>query len=175
MNHKTIFAIDPGTEESGFVFYNHPFIPRKGKIKNKLILDIISESAFDILVCEMIASYGMPVGQTTFETCVWIGRFLQLAELKGKHTALVFKKKYNPEIGAESVNQCICKNNKAKDKNIRQAIIDMYPATGGGKIPPVGIKSNPGPLFGISGDMWSALAVAITYKKSKDYQRRCEE
>jgi len=43
---------------------------------------------------------------------------------------------------------------KAKDTNIRQALIDM--------IGPQGKKSCPGPTFGMSSHTWAALAVAIT-------------
>ena len=62
----------------------------------------------------------------------------------------------------ESVCMHLCKNNRAKDGNVRQAILDRYPATGGGKNPQVGTKKAPGPLYGVSGHAWQALAVAIT-------------
>ena len=46
----------------------------------------------------------------------------------------------------------LCGTMKAKDANIRQALIDKH-----GK---VGTAKNKGPLYGISSHLWSALAVA---------------
>ena len=46
-----------------------------------------------------------------------------------------------------------------RDANIRQALIDRY---GPGKDRAIGRKLSPGPLYGLSGDCWSALAVAVT-------------
>jgi hypothetical protein len=42
---------------------------------------------------------------------------------------------------------------RAKDANIRQALIDRFGA--------VGTKKMPGPLFGVSSHYWAALAVAV--------------
>lgn len=174
MTHNTIMAIDPGNERSGFVIMKGLKIIDAGKLSNDIVMETIRYEIYSILVCEMIASYGMAVGQTVFDTCVWIGRFLQAAKMENKETGIVFRKKEQKEKGIESVCMYICHNARAKDKNIRQAIIDMYPATGGGKIQQVGTKKQPGPLYGISGDMWSALAIAITYQGSKEYRRLCE-
>ena len=49
----------------------------------------------------------------------------------------------------------VCGSARAKDANIRQAIIDRC----GG---PESIKKG-GPLYKVSGDVWSALAVALTW------------
>ena len=49
----------------------------------------------------------------------------------------------------------LCHDSKAKDANIRQALIDRFG--------PVGTKNNPAPMFGMAGDMWAALAVAVTW------------
>jgi hypothetical protein len=102
----------------------------------------------------MIACYGMPVGATVFETCVWIGRFI---EAWGDEFTKVYRKETKMHL---------CQTMRAKDSNIRQAIIDRYPATGGGKKPQIGTKAQPGPLYGVSKDVWAALAVAITFAET---------
>jgi len=53
----------------------------------------------------------------------------------------------------------ICGSARAKDQNIRQALIDRY----GGKETAIGKKQNPGPLYGIKADEWQALGLAITF------------
>ena len=81
------------------------------------------ESA-DFLALEMIASYGMAVGKEVFETCVWIGRFQQ----KWRWPAEV------RFVYRQDVKLHLCGSPRAKDANIRQALLDMFPSTGGGKI-----------------------------------------
>jgi len=145
-----ILAIDPGNEQSAYVFYN-PLIKeigKKGIEKNDDILRIIQQYDNDKLVIEMIASYGMGVGKTVFETCLWVGRFIQAAH--PKDTSLIYRK---------DEKMFLCHSMKAKDGNIRQAILDLY----GGKDKAIGNKKHPGPLYGVSKDIWAALAVAITY------------
>jgi hypothetical protein len=56
------------------------------------------------------------------------------------------------------VKSHICHSAKANDANIRQALIDRY----NGKDAAIGKKAKPGPLYGVSGDMWAALAVGLT-------------
>jgi hypothetical protein len=58
-----------------------------------------------------------------------------------------------------AVKLALCGDSRAKDANIRQALIDRF----GGKDAAVGRKAAPGPLYGISRDVWSALAIAVTY------------
>ena len=100
----------------------------------------------DKLIIEMIASYGMAVGKEVFETCVWIGRFVELARLQGIETQYIYRKE-------EKMN--ICNSMKAKDSNIRQALIDRFGV--------VGTKKNPGWFYGVSKDVWAAIAVGVTY------------
>ena len=115
----------------------------------------------------MPACYGMAVGRTVFDTCRWVGRFQDRFESKSDILShLVYRKAQNKEDGIEGVCMHICKNNRAKDSNVRQAIIDRYPATGGGKTPQIGTKAQPGPLYGVSADVWAALAVAITFAET---------
>jgi hypothetical protein len=58
-----------------------------------------------------------------------------------------------------TVKAHLCRSAKAKDSNVRQALIDLF----GGKENAIGTKKTPGPLYGISGDVWAALAVAVTW------------
>jgi hypothetical protein len=96
------------------------------------------------IAIEMIASYGMAVGADVFQTCVEIGRFVEVA---GEHVSLVFRR---------DVKMHLCGSARAKDANIRQALLD--------RLGPVGTKKAPGPLYGVKSHIWAALAVAVTYE-----------
>lgn len=156
-----ILAIDPGTNESGWCLYNGQRVVECGVMTNDLILKGLVGKAIsaDLLALEMIASYGMPVGREVFETCVWIGRFIQA--WNGNYR-LIYRK---------DVKLHLCGTTKAKDPNVRQALIDLFPATGGGKTPQIGTKAQPGPLYGVSSHAWPALGVAITAANAKASQR----
>jgi hypothetical protein len=58
----------------------------------------------------------------------------------------------------------LCGSMKAKDANVRQVLLDRY---GPGKAKAVGLKRSPGPLYGFSKDLWSALAVGITWIETR--------
>jgi hypothetical protein len=150
-----ILAIDPGTTQSGWCILDDGFIQDCGVMPNDELVEMLAKpdvgTPIRFLAIEMIASYGMAVGREVFETCVWIGRFKQ-AWPTPDAVRLVYRK---------DVKLHLCGTTKAKDANIRQALIDLFPATGGGKTPQIGIKSQPGPLFGVSSHAWPALGVAI--------------
>ena len=153
----TVLAIDPGNEMSAYVVYDperHEVL-RAEKLENERVLSAVNfysvAKPADILAIEMVACYGMPVGKTVFETALWTGRFI---ERWGRDFRLVYR---------SEVKMHLCGNMRAKDANVRQAIMDLFPATGGGKTPQIGTKAKPGPLYGISGDMFAALGVALTY------------
>lgn len=155
----TILAIDPGTTQSGWVLYDTPsmlhFAGRVlhcGVCKNHDMLYHVERATHDQIAIEMIASYGMAVGREVFETCVWIGRFTQ-AWRDPEAVQYVYRR---------DVKLHLCGSPRAKDPNVRQALIDLFPATGGGKVPQVGTKGAPGPLYGVSSHVWPALGVAVT-------------
>lgn len=146
-----ILAIDPGTTESAFVMCEKDYEPRYiGKVSNDEMLEIIEEADYDELVIEMIASYGMAVGREVFETCVWIGRFWQASTADKK--SYIYRKD-------EKMN--LCGSTKAKDTNIRVALIDRFAKHDfkNGK----GTKKNPDWFYGFKKDIWAAYAVAVTY------------
>ena len=148
-----LLAIDPGTTESAWVEYDTEkrAVVQWAKEPNVTVLRRIEASDAANLSIEMIASYGMAVGREVFETCVWIGRFVQIWEnILGDPARLVYRKE---------VKMHLCGSARAKDPNVRQALIDRF---GGSKEAAIGKKATPGPLYGLSGDGWAALGVAVT-------------
>ena len=140
-----IFAIDPGTTHSGWTLFDGGRVIDSGVHPNHDVLTWVKDGqGADVLAIEMIAGMGMTVGQTTFETVRWIGRFQQ-AWRDPEAVRLVYRR---------DVKQTLCGSQQAKDKNIRQALIDRVGAQG--------TKKAPGPTYGVSSHAWSALAVAVT-------------
>lgn len=145
-----ILAIDPGNIESAYCLIDaKTYKPIEfGKIDNYQMLIKLGELNYDKLIVEMIASYGMAVGASVFDTCVWIGRFIQ------KRKCADYEYIYRKE---EKMN--LCYTMKAKDSNIRQALIDRFGE--------VGVKSHPGFFYGFKKDIWAAFAVGVTYLDKK--------
>jgi len=147
-----IFAIDPGTTHSGLVIMVDGRVTSSGVHENSEVLDELGIHRGTPVAIEMIASYGMAVGKEVFETCLWIGRMLQVAGQD--RVRLVYRK---------DVKLHLCGSPRAKDANIRQALIDRW----GGKAEAVGTIKKPGPLYGVKSHAWSALAVAVTALETK--------
>ena len=143
-----ILAIDPGPTKSAYVIWDgerileHDIIPSEDIIKTLEPGRYLSHCAI-----EMIACYGMAVGAEVFETCVWIGRFIERWNAYTGGLPLT-------RIPRKRVALNLCQSNRAKDANVRQSLID--------RIGPPGRKKEPGPTFGIAGDEWAALGVAVT-------------
>jgi hypothetical protein len=147
-----IIAIDPGTSKSAFVIYDEgDGILSTGTATNEGLLIKLRENEehCDLVVVEMIEGMGMAVGREVFETCVWIGRFIDSFE-DGWHFEFVTRREEK---------LLLCGSMRAKDKNVRQALIDMHGARG--------TKKNPGPTYGVTGDAWSALAVATVWDERR--------
>jgi hypothetical protein len=152
-------AIDPGNEESALLIYDtEAKVPWSWeKCPNEDALERIdARASADTMAIEMVASYGMAVGASVFETCVWAGRFIE--RWMASYGMLVARPKEPIRVYRREVKLHICGTARAKDANIRQALIDRY----GGKQQAIGLKKTPGPLYGMTGDCWAALAVAVT-------------
>ena len=132
-----ILGIDPGTEKSAYCLLLDGTISEFRIVPNDQMFFILRspEREVDVAI-EMVASYGMPVGKEVFETVKWIGKFEYVFELCGLKVREVFRK---------DIKIHFCQSMKAKDSNIRQALLDRY-----GKEATKGIHK----------DMWSALAIA---------------
>jgi hypothetical protein len=139
-----ILAIDPGTTESGYVVFEDGRARDAGVIPNRQMIGYIKCWDYPVIAIEMIASYGMAVGAEVFETVRWIGRFQQACH-DPEAVRLIYRK---------DVKMHLCGTTRAKDPNIRQALIDKLGAPG--------TKKAPGPTYGVKSHAWAALAVAVT-------------
>lgn len=142
----SILAVDPGTLQSGWVVMSGRRVVESGISPNAEALARVAAWPHALAI-EMIASYGMPVGAEVFETCVWIGRFVQ-AYRHSSLAQLIYRK---------DVKLHLCGTSRAKDPHIRQALIDL--------IGPQGFKKAPGPTYGVKSHAWAALGVAATALK----------
>lgn len=145
-----IIAVDPGTHESAYCVLDGDKIVEFDKVENMAMMDILASYSVvpNRLAIEMIASYGMAVGKEVFETCVWIGRFIE-----------AFKGPYR-YVYRREVKLHICHSPKANDSNIRQALIDRFGEPG--------VKKAPGKLYGMKKDIWSAFAIGLTAQETKE-------
>ena len=160
-------GIDPGPKTSGVVAIRECGVTEcEAANDNQDLLNWLADLNHDvewsydsIVLIEWIESYGMPVGAETFHTCRWVGRFQQAALDAGMAVELVPRK---------TVKMTLCGSMRAKDSNVRQALIDRY---GGSRGVAVGTKKKPGPLYGVSGHAWSALAVVEAWKMDNKVAR----
>ncbi|MFK5689580.1 hypothetical protein ACI3EY_07925 [Ornithinimicrobium sp. LYQ92] len=149
-----ILAIDPGNIESGWCVIDADTCRPLdfGKTDNEDLLERLQLSGLvvDKAVIEMVASYGMAVGKTVFDTCVWVGRFYETIPYTHIPVDLVYR---------QPVKVHHCHSAKAKDSNVRQALVDRF-APGQpnhGK----GTKAEPGWFHGFRADIWQAYALAV--------------
>jgi hypothetical protein len=141
---RTISAIDPGPAESAIVQWTGKGLIYAGIHPNDYVLRQLREGCFDGLwAVEMVACYGMPVGKEVFETCLMIGRIQEIASNRCLDCRLVTR---------HQVKIHHCHSARAKDSNIRQALVDKYGEPG--------TKKDPGKTYGLKSHLWSAFAVA---------------
>lgn len=138
----TVYALDPGSEQSALVAFDGRTIHFKRILPNDNLLALIRASGPALkgvrFVIERIGHYGsgMPAGNTVFQTCYFSGECCEAARAVG---ALV------EYVSRPTVKTHLCGNPRAKDANVSQALRDKYP---------------PEMLKGIAKDLWAALAVA---------------
>lgn len=153
-----IIAIDPAPVKSGFVLADKLKIINIGIHENEKIRFMLKVKQHNLsaFAIELVKSYGMSVGQSIFDTCIETGRFIESYNCDNS----VFK------YSRKEIVTYICGSSKAKDGNVRQSLIDLYAEHYGLTDKTViGTKKDPGPLYGVSNDMWSALAVSVYHQK----------
>jgi hypothetical protein len=145
---KNVIGIDPANKQSAFCAFNGRMIQCElidnQNFFNEVLRSFVNNN-IDMVYIETIQAMGMPSGAAVFETCFYIGRLQLLCE----QNKIPYEMVKRTEIKLHH-----CNTTRAKDTNIRQALIDRF----GDK----GTKKEPGFFFGISGnDQWSACAIAL--------------
>ena len=149
-----VFAIDPGAVQSGYVVVSDTdSIGAFGKIDNEQLIKYLRRlpGNIDMLVVESTRPRGMPASMQLFDALMWAGRFIEAA-YPTPHAL----------VDRSSVKLHITGRSASKDQNVVAALIDRYGGSGG-KAAAVGWKATPGPLYGVSRDVWQALALGLTY------------
>lgn len=148
-----VLAVDPGNEKSAYLLFDGKRAVEYGILENNELLAGIATRNATRMAIEGVQCYGMPVGKETFDTCIWIGRFME--RFSASNTDVIYR---------SEVKLHLCRSVRAKDPHIRQSLIDRF---GPGKDRAIGKKATPGPLYGVSSHCWSALAVAVTWWDTK--------
>lgn len=187
---QMLLAIDPGFTESAIVTYDgeRPLLHSKwanASLLRELHVGSAFEGVTDVVI-EWVSHYGtgMAVGNEVFETCMWIGRFIEA--WWQRHGGDKFGLSFPQLVKRATVKTHICGKAAANDSNIRQALIDRWGgnsvAIGGKKCKQckgtgnMGTKRQPfqctchgglqtpaGPLKEIRADEWQALGLAVCY------------
>jgi len=162
-----LLAIDPGTRQSAWVLMDttatvpvrladgsraeRPRLIDFGIVPNDdlllLLRGIAADRSTDAAVIERVQPLGMSVSDDVFETVYWSGRFAEALHPRSTY-----------RLGRKVVKAHLCGTTRAKDPNVNAVVKDRY-----GGDTAKGTKASPGPLYGVSRDVWAALAVGLAW------------
>jgi hypothetical protein len=124
----SVLAIDPGSAQSAWLRFENGRPQGFGITANDVLVRALRTGGLpDVVVIEKVESYGMAVGAEVFDTVFWSGRF---AEAANRATVVMLPRRV--------VKLALCGDSRAKDANIRQALIDRF-----GGSAAVGRKASP--------------------------------
>lgn len=163
----SILAIDPGTTESAWLVLGSagpglgPEPWAFAKVPNARLRQILaaemSREIAAVVIERIEPRYGRQIGMETLVTCEWVGRFAELAAPAVPVSLL----------RRSAILQHLRVGGNAADAGVRAALIDRF----GGEAA-IGRKAAPGPLYGVHGDLWAALAVAVTFHDAPELAER---
>lgn len=159
-----ILGVDPAPNSCGMAIYS----TTEGRVlqsrKDMPIEDLTDKlldfpRLFDVVVIERVQSYGIS-GSSLLQTSETGGRIWQTALIAGIDVFLYYRREVLRLLDVSG------KGNR--DSLVRQRVLEIH---GGDRSVAVGKKATPGPCYGVSGDSWQALAVALAHTHSKEYVR----
>ncbi len=165
-----ILAIDPGNIETGFCVWNSKTekMVTKDYINNKLFLQnldnkITTDWGVEDVIIEMFSSYGGSFGQTSIDSCVFIGMLKEKLEWDHK-VVLVFR---------QTIKMHHCKTLRGVNDGAVNCILrEKYGEDNTKKKPNEVYWNKEVEKFGgrkwMNGDIWSSMAIATWYCEPKD-------
>lgn len=156
-----IFAIDPGPERSGWVQWGRQFdgmmplgvglIDSGADWENEDVLALARVASHrDTILVEEVLPFEC-AGRPIVHSIRFTGRLEEIAHsARATFHVLPYHK----------VRVHLTGNPRAKESAVRAAVLERF---GGSDKLAKGTKKEPGPLYGISGHAWSALALALAH------------
>lgn len=153
-----VVGIDPGTDFCGVAKYSsvrREVLLAESRWPVATLIDQVEEWADSHLVTylaiERVQSYGI-AGGTLLRTSEVVGRLWQAWATSngGADPELLYRREVLKALDVTG------KGNR--DSLVRQRMIEMH---GGTRAAACGKKAAPGPLYGVAGHAWQALAVAV--------------
>ena len=151
-------AIDPGPRTSGWVRYDslkRRVVASCSELPRAEVLRNVIAYYTSILVVEDVAFYGQRVGHEVHATIKLIGAVEDRAYTAGAGVIDRFVTLTRPEVIRH-----FCGVRNAPKGQVNAALYDRF---GGSRKAAVGTKAQPGPLYGMTGHAFDALALAVAY------------
>lgn len=170
-----LLAIDPGTARSAYVGMTDKYeILAKAKVDNAQVLELIMLGGYDALVIECMEPRTLNtgkkqappqrIGDETYETCIWIGRFMEAAIRRGMDVHRVYR---------SEERKCLIPSKRnglppleppvpnTPDALIRRALAARFARFD--KIRGKGTARKRDVFYGFAADVWNAFAVGVVY------------
>ena len=151
-----VLGIDPGPLTCGSALYD---TTAKRVLESRKGNDVAELLAFlrdgrvpfllHLVAIERVQSYGI-AGASLLETAEVCGRLHQRALDSGLQVQLLYRRQVLKVLDVTGKG--------SRDAMVRQRLIEMH---GGSREAAVGRKATQGPLYGLAGHGWQALAVAV--------------
>ena len=173
-------AVDPGTTESAYCGMNDDYSLRSAaKVPNDKLLHLISLGGYDALVIECMEARTLnikklepgekppppqKVGEETYETCIWIGRFMEAAYRRNMAVHRVYRSEERSTLVPSKKNKLPPFTGpvpKSIDAQVRMALIRRFARHD--RVNGKGRKNCPDVFYGFKTDMWNAFAVGVVH------------
>lgn len=151
-----ILAIDPGPEKSSWVLWgteSEAVAVGADQVENQALRAMLGGNIHE------------NASQLVIERPVLMGKNATAALLETSRWAGVFEGAWPGEVDRLTYHKVRCQlasSGNAKESEVKQALISRFAPGGFGK-EGKGTKANPGPFYGVTGHMWSAVAVAVAW------------